>query len=89
MVDHPHRLAEFQVDIDRTLTQAMALRAITPEPDTIEVVGDAYRYTFPQRDEDADLEIEVFYWPTSLWGRSGTIAVPGGPSVEVWAFTYP
>lgn len=79
---------EFQIDISRDLTGAMNIASITPEPDMVEVVEDAYRYTFAQHDDGADLEIKIFYSSTSPWGRSGTVTVPDGPSVEVWAFTY-
>lgn len=79
----------WQLDIGRDYLGAVRVEVVTPEPDTVETVAGAVRYTFLQAEDGADLEVELSLTPTSLWGASGEIGLAGADAVSVHHFFFP
>lgn len=79
----------WQVDIGRDYLGAVRVDAVTPEPDTVETVAGAVRYTFLQAEDGADLEVELSLTPTTLWGASGEFGLAGADALTVQHFFFP
>ena len=79
----------WQVQIGRDYLGAVRVEAVTPEPDSVETIAGAVRYTFLQAEDGADLELELSLTPTTLWGASGEIGLAGADTVTVRHFFFP
>lgn len=92
VIDAPATAAEnsmWQIDFARAYLASFTVEAITPEPDSVEAVGGALRYTFVQGTPDAALQVTFTMLPKSLWRQSGTISLVGGEPVDLSHFFFP
>lgn len=92
VVDSPATVATngvWELDVSRTYFAAFTVESVTPQPDSVEAVDDAIRYTFLQGSPDAALEATFALLPKSLWRRSGDISLVGGEPVHLSHFFFP
>lgn len=81
--------SSWEIDVSRDYTGAVQINSVTPQPDSVETIQGALRYTFPQAEPGADLEVTLSITPDTLWGASGDIRLAGGEPVTVRQFFFP
>lgn len=79
----------WQIDVSLAYSTSMDVDAITPEPESVEAVDGAIRYTFARSTEGVDLEVTFSVTPDGMWNVAGDIALADGPSVRVSHFLFP
>lgn len=80
---------EWQLDISSEYLGAVRVETITPQPDSVEAVPGASRYTFLQATDGADLRVEFALRPDTLWDASGDLQLVGAGAVTVRHFFFP
>lgn len=79
----------WQIELSNDYVGAVKIDAISPQPDSVEAVAGALRYTFTQAEPGADLELSLSLTPDTLWSASGTARVVGSAPVTIEHFFFP
>jgi hypothetical protein len=80
---------QWEIDMSLAYSETMDIDSITPQPESVEAVDGAVRYTFIQPEPGVDLEATFSVTPDGMWNTSGDIGFADGPSVRVSHFLFP
>lgn len=80
---------QWEIDMSLGYSETMDIDSITPEPESVEAVEGAVRYTFVQPEPGVDLEATFSITPDGMWSTAGEIGLAEGPSVRIRQFLFP
>lgn len=78
-----------RVAISRAYLAAVEIAWMQPEPETVELTGEAFVYVFPVAERGQPLAISFEVEPQRYWRQRARVWLPEGGAVSITQFVYP
>lgn len=79
----------WEIEVTRGYLASLEITAVSPEPDKVETIEGALRYSFTQATPGADLEVVFAVTPRHLLSQDGEFRFRDGEPVHVSQFFFP